>query len=320
MARVLIVDDSAVSLKLVEGILRSAGHEVVAASDGLEALEILSNSTFEVVVSDLSMPGLDGFQLLHAIRSSAEPPEVILLTGTATGDFDAAVRALRLGAHDYLVKPAHPEELRLSVRHAAQTWRLRDENRRLLARLEEMVWTDSLTGLGNRRSFDAALAREVSRSRRYASPLALIVFDLDHFKRTNDRWGHSAGDEVLRSFARIATVSFGEADLLFRIGGEEFVALLPFSGADGALVAAENFLDAIRKASIAFGGSEISVTVSAGVASLETGDASAAAFLARADRALYVAKEGGRDRASAAVSPGDPKEAPKGSEGREGSP
>jgi diguanylate cyclase (GGDEF)-like protein len=290
---------------------------VVAASDGLEALGILSNSTFEVVVSDLSMPGLDGFQLLRAIRSSAEPPEVILLTGTATGDFDAAVRALRLGAHDYLVKPAHPEELRFSVRRAAQTWRLRDENRRLLARLEEMVRTDPLTGLGNRRSFDEALSREVSRSRRYSSSLALIVFDLDLFKGTNDRWGHAAGDHVLRTFARAAAASFREADLLFRIGGEEFVALLPFTDASGGLVAAETFLSKVRKAPVPFGGSQIPVTASAGVAALEPGDASAEAFLARADAALYAAKEAGRDRARGARSSGEIGRAPKGSEGGE---
>jgi diguanylate cyclase (GGDEF)-like protein len=153
-----------------------------------------------------------------------------------------------------------------------------------------------LTGLLNRRAFDAAVRGEVARARRYRVPLSLVLFDIDHFKMINDTYGHPAGDEVLRHFARVGSGVFREADALYRHGGEEFVALLPHTPAEGATLAGERLLAALRSSPVRVGGRRIQVTCSAGVAELGPDDQDAPSLLARADAALYRAKGAGRDQ------------------------
>jgi two-component system cell cycle response regulator len=299
--RVLVVDDSALVRTIVGRILEREGFDVRTAEDGTDALRLIGAEPFEAVVSDLSMPGLDGFDLLVAIRALEVPPEVVFLSGARADDFTAAVRALRLGAHDFLTKPPREEDLVHSVNRAVETHRLREENRRLLLALERETRTDPLTGAGNRRAFAESLRLEMSRSRRYGSPLGLAVFDLDHFKRTNDTWGHAGGDEVLRAFADRARASQRDGDALFRLGGEEFAMLLPCTDVPGTLAAAERLLSDLRENPVPFGGESIPVTASAGVTGLEPKDGSGEDLLSRADAALYVAKRSGRDRAEASL-------------------
>jgi diguanylate cyclase (GGDEF)-like protein len=157
--------------------------------------------------------------------------------------------------------------------------------------------TDALTSLPNRRAFDQALEREVSRARRHKHFLAIAMLDIDHFKRVNDTYGHEGGDEVLRLFARTAAGALRKGDALYRYGGEEFVAILPHADLPGAAVAAERMIDAVRASQIRLGSATVQVTASAGVACLST--AGGAEALARADAALYEAKRGGRNRVCA---------------------
>lgn len=302
IGRILVVDDSALVRTIVGRILTREGFDVRTAEDGTGALRLIRAEPFEAVVSDLSMPGLDGFDLLVAIRTLEVPPEVIFLSGARADDFTAAVRALRLGAHDFLTKPPLEEDLVHSVSRAVETHRLREENRRLLLALERETRTDPLTGAGNRRAFAETTRLEMSRSRRYRSPLGLAVFDLDYFKRTNDTWGHAGGDQVLRAFADRARANQREGDALFRLGGEEFAILLPCTAVPGTVAAAERLLSDLRENPVSFGGESIPVTASAGVTGLEPGDRTIEDLLARADAALYVAKRSGRDRAEASMS------------------
>lgn len=299
IGRILVVDDSALVRTIVARILTREGFDVRTAEDGTDALRLIRAEPFEAVVSDLSMPGLDGFDLLVAIRTLEVPPEVIFLSGARADDFTAAVRALRLGAHDFLTKPPLEEDLVRSVSRAVETHRLREENRRLLLALERETRTDPLTGAGNRRAFAETTRLEMSRSRRYGSPLGLAVFDLDNFKRTNDTWGHAGGDRVLRAFAERARANQREGDALFRLGGEEFAILLPCTAVPGTVAAAERLLSDLRESPVPFGGESIPVTASAGVTGLEPGDRNIEDLLARADAALYVAKRSGRDRVEA---------------------
>lgn len=308
--RVLVVDDSAMFRVIVSRMLEREGYLVRCAEDGVAALALVPAERFDVVVSDLAMPGFDGFELLRALRASAEPPEVVFLSGARADDFEAAVRALRLGAHDFLTKPPREEELLHAVGRALETRRLKDENRRLLRELERETRTDPLTQAGNRRAFSEALRQEMSRTRRYGSPLGVAVVDLDHFKRTNDTWGHAAGDEVLRVFADRVRRILRDGDALFRLGGEEFVVLLPCTDLDGAAAAAERLLEALRESPVRHGESLVPVTASVGVTCLAPGDHGAEDLLARADAALYIAKRSGRDRVVASPDPGLPKLAP----------
>jgi diguanylate cyclase (GGDEF)-like protein len=299
-ARILVADDSALVRTIVRRTLEQGGHSVEEASDGASALRLLEAAPFDVVISDLSMPGLDGFAVLSAVKERGLSTEVIILTGARANDMRSAIRALRLGAHDYLTKPpASADEILLAVERALDTQRLQEANRRLVRELEMLSRTDGLTGLLNRRAFDESLLREVARARRYGVPLSVVLFDLDHFKRINDTYGHAGGDEVLRIFAAQASHQFREADTLYRYGGEEFVALLPHTDVNGARQAAERLCRTLRAVAIHSGAVVIRATCSAGVAELAASDADPTSLLRRADAALYAAKAKGRDRVEA---------------------
>jgi two-component system cell cycle response regulator len=299
--RVLVVDDNVVVRRLLVGRLRGAGCRVSEAVDGLAALEEFRRTPAEVVITDLSMPRLDGLELLAELRSHERPPEVVLLTGTRAGDAAAAVRALRLGAHDYIPKtPAAVEAVVLAVERAAEKWRLREENVRLVAELRRTSLTDGLTGVGNRRAFDEALPQEIARARRQGGRLGLVMLDLDRFKAINDAVGHAAGDEVLVAFTERLRSAAREADRLFRYGGDEFTLLVAEADPAVALGVAQRVVRATSEEPFRAGRRRFSVTCSAGVSVLAPDDGGAGGGLvARADAALYAAKRVGRNQAVA---------------------
>ena len=300
--RVLLVDDSRMIRRMVGLRLRAAGFLVSEADDGRAALESIARQPVEVVITDLHMPRLGGLGLLEALRRSEAAPEVILLTGTGRDDTQAAVQALRLGAHDYIAKDASSgDALALAVERAAEKWQLRMENTQLLASLRELSLTDGLTGIGNRRAFDEALRHEAARAHRCPAPLSLVMVDIDHFKALNDSHGHRAGDEVLVTFAGRLRSAVREADRLFRYGGEEFVMLLGDTNAAGAEVLAGRVVSAIASCPLAAGHLSLPVTCSAGVAELQPSDGcDGGGLVARADAALYDAKRAGRNRVATA--------------------
>jgi diguanylate cyclase (GGDEF)-like protein len=247
------------------------------------------------------MPELDGFGLLEAVKRKKQGPEVILLTGTHAHDMGSAIRALRLGAHDFLTKPpSGPDEVIVTVDRAVEKKRLREANTRLMRELEALSRTDPLTGALNRGAFEEALRREAHRARRYSFPLSLVMLDLDHFKAVNDTHGHRVGDGVLQQFvARMGTV-FRETDAMHRYGGEEFAALLPHTPIDGAVDAARRIVQATSSTPFAVGTLTLEVTASAGVATAALDDLDGVDLVTRADAALYEAKRGGRNRVVAA--------------------
>ena len=298
--RVLVVDDSRVVRAVLCSALRSGGFETYEAESGAEALKLLEAGGHDAVITDLKMPGLDGFAVLAEVKRRVPDVEVIVLTGTHAGDVSCAIRALRLGAHDYLAKtPASADEVLLTVERAVEKKRLKDANRRLLAELESLSRHDGLTGLWNRRSLQEALPRELARARRYNHALAVVMFDIDHFKNVNDAHGHQGGDIVLRAFAQtVSSVLRGE-DTLSRYGGEEFLAVLPETDERGALGAAERVVARVAKTPVLLGDGEIRITVSAGVSCLQPSTRDADDLVARADHALYEAKRRGRNQAVA---------------------
>ncbi len=295
--RVLLVDDDAFVRRIVAVHLERAGYEVIEAKDGTEALDRFEREQVQVVITDVGMPRLGGLGLLAALRERELAPEVILLTGSHASDTQAAVEALRLGAHDYLTKDiAAGEALALAVERASEKWRLRQENSRLLRELQRLSLTDALTGLGNRRAFDQALRQEVARAQRQYTELSLVLFDIDHFKRVNDTLGHPAGDEVLAEFARRLRSVARVSDRAFRHGGEEFAVLLGDTDSDGASGLAARVLMAVAGSSFVAAQRPVRLTCSAGVTELAASDVSPEALLRRADRALYEAKSSGRNR------------------------
>jgi two-component system cell cycle response regulator len=307
--RILVVDDSQVVRHVVSALLRKAGHRVDEAGDGNSAVHQLESAEYDVVITDLRMPERDGFGVLEAVRKASLSTEVIILTGTHAKDVDCAVRALRLGAHDYLPKtPQNAEQVILTVDRALEKKRLREANLRLLRQLEELSFTDPLTGALNRRAFDDSLRREVSRARRYGLVLSLVIVDLDHFKRINDTFGHPAGDEILKAFVKRLEQGLRESDLLHRYGGEEFAILLPHTGEAGARELAERLLASIAKEPFVVGRHDLRVTASAGLAWLAGPELDHLDLVDLADRALYLAKQRGRNRVECADVVAPPRE------------
>jgi two-component system cell cycle response regulator len=295
--RILVVDDSQVVRRAVGEMLRKAGHSVDEAGDGNSAVRRLEATEYDVVITDLRMPERDGFGVLEAVRQASLSTEVIILTGTHAKDVDCAVRALRLGAHDYLQKPPNnAEQVIVTVDRALEKKRLREANLRLLRQLEELSFTDPLTGALNRRAFDNALRREVSRARRYGLVISLLLIDLDHFKRVNDTLGHPAGDEILKAFVKRLERALRESDALHRYGGEEFAILLPHTAEAGGRELGERLLAATAREPFVVNHRDVVVTASAGLACLNGDELQHLDLVELADRALYLAKQRGRNR------------------------
>jgi two-component system cell cycle response regulator len=284
---VLIADDDGVTRAMVTAWLRHAGVEVVAARDGDEALVVATEQRPDLLLVDVTMPGRDGYDVCRAIQeASSTPPPVIFLTAHTTTT--ARVEGLDAGAVDYIVKPFEQAELLARVRAALRTKAVRDG-------YVEQATRDGLTGLLNRREIDIHADAAVTLAERHGRPLSLLMVDIDHFKRINDRFGHSAGDAVLREAAHRILTACRASDVVGRYGGEEFLLLLPETSAAEGVTTGDKLRRVLSERPVEVGELSIPVTASVGVASWGRGT-SAATLYGAADRALYRAKERGRNR------------------------
>ncbi|RKY21759.1 MAG: diguanylate cyclase response regulator [Planctomycetota bacterium] len=291
-ARILLVDDTPTVRYRYEILLRREGYEVDAACSAREALKILGDgSAHDLVVSDLRMPEMDGTELLVAIRSAPALQMLPLLMLTGSDEEQDVVRALELGAQDYVRKSCKPSELLARVKVLVHMKYLQDE-------LVYAGETDMLTKLSNRRFGVKRLTDEIARSRRYERKLAVAIIDIDHFKRVNDALGHQAGDDVLVAVASELSRVSRESDCIIRWGGEEFLFVFPETSCDKAAGIVERFRQHLEQHAVPIEGAEngmVSVTVSGGVAQLRDDD-SLESLIDRADAALYRAKDTGRNR------------------------
>jgi diguanylate cyclase (GGDEF)-like protein len=270
---------------------------VLEAVDGLRGLKLMLAEPVDVVVCDLEMPGLDGEKLLGVKRATPALASVPFLFLTASADIERRARLLEDGACDVVAKPFHPAELLARIRLHLNVKRLQDELREKNASLARLSTVDVLTGLRTRRYVHDLLSVEFLRARRYDTALAVMMADLDHFKKVNDRYGHPAGDTVLRGVSTTLLGSLRATDCAGRWGGEELLVVLPQNDARGAATLAERWRDRVAAESFeALEGERIPVTVSIGIAAYHPDFEDPAALVAAADRALYVAKEKGRDR------------------------
>jgi diguanylate cyclase (GGDEF)-like protein len=296
---ILLVEDSMTSMAVISRDLRQH-FRLRHARDGEEAWQMLQGDPeIELVITDIQMPRVSGQQLLKLIRLSDEPRiqnlPVIVMT-TANDNADKHLAFLN-GANDFLNKPIDPLELqaRLGVHHRlARTLRELEESLNALA---EQATTDSLTGLKNRRMFYGQSEQNLAACRRSGQDISVLLFDIDHFKKVNDTYGHHAGDEVLIHVARLLKNMMRSADTVARFGGEEFAALLPETNKLGAAVLGERIRATIEREKIVVGGQHIPVTVSIGVATLPASELETVDQLLRvADQRLYLAKHNGRNR------------------------
>jgi diguanylate cyclase (GGDEF)-like protein/putative nucleotidyltransferase with HDIG domain len=307
MARILIAEDEEALRQIMERQLRRAGHQVSLAEDGLAALERLMAEEFDVVLSDMKMPRLDGMGLLERANEIAPTTEFIILTGH--GNMENAVEAFRKGnVYDYLLKPLEDiNELDAVVARAAERRHLRSDNTRLIAelkaRIEELeearrtlaiqAERDSLTGLFNHR----AIHERVEALLEDGGSVAVIMMDLDCFKGFNDTYGHPVGDQVLKHLAEaLRRVANADGALLARYGGDEFVVALPNACAREAQTVAEKVREHLERNSfVGPDNTRLPLRLCYGIADSTTTGPSLSVLMAAADAALYSAKGGGGD-------------------------
>jgi two-component system cell cycle response regulator len=301
-ANVLIVDDRPSSYERLAGAL-SQYHQVEVETDPNLALVRAAESGVDVVLISLDLQGFDGLRLCSQLRSLERTRNVAIVLVAGMDDKARILRGLDIGAHDFLVRPVDRNELVARVRTQVRRKRFSERLRDSVQVSMELAITDGLTGLHNRRYFDAHFGVLFEDAVRRGAPLALMLLDIDKFKSVNDCHGHDAGDEVLREFAkRIKALTRG-VDLVARYGGEEIVVIVPDAALDEARFVAERIRERIGSVPFVLDRKNklLEVTVSIGVAAREPGDTSADLILKRADVALYRAKEEGRNRVVAAA-------------------
>ena len=287
--RLLVIDDSPDVHRLLKARLKQEEVEIISSESGESGLIELKAHRPDLVLLDIDMPTMDGFEVLRAIKDNSETVHIPVIVLSGLNSAEDKVSAFDLGAHDYIIKPFELTELRVRIRAALRL-------NFLLKMLAQRAQIDGLTGLWNRAYFDRRVQDEVARVQRHDGALSIAFFDADHFKSINDTFGHPAGDAVLQGLGQIIQRDSRQSDIACRYGGEEFVLIMPATGPADALA----FCDRLRlqiESVVWPRHPERKVTVSIGVAGSNppTG-VTAAAWVEAADKALYTAKKTGRNR------------------------
>jgi two-component system cell cycle response regulator len=294
--KVLIADDDPVSRRLLQVTLANSGYEILTAIDGGEALSALEEKDSpRLVILDWIMPQFDGVDVCRAIRTRALEPYTYIILLTVKGEQKEIIEGLEAGADDYITKPFDLLELKARLRAGRRILDLQDQ---LVASREQMRFEashDIQTGLLNHSAILENLRKEVLRARRERTDLGVILVDLDHFKSVNDKFGHMAGDTVLREVARRLRSGMRPYDYIGRYGGEEFVVLAPGCNLENTRALAERLRASIAGEPISDAAISVAVTASLGVS--EAVDSRTADEILKAtDEALYAAKALGRNR------------------------
>ncbi len=311
-SKILIIDDDITSILLLKNILKGQG-EVFFATSGEDGLSRVQSNLPDLILLDADMPSMNGFDVCAVLKADARSAQVPVIFVTSYSDIESETRALQLGAVDFITKPFSPPVVKARV-----------HNHLLLKQhidaLHVRATVDGLTGIANRRAFDETLDMEWRRAARRQESLALLLLDVDYFKRFNDQYGHPAGDACLRAVAQVlASVAQRPGDLAARYGGEEFAILMPNTSREAAMDIAESLCDKVKALAIPHCQSDVAshVTVSIGVYSLTAPctdhsirftkctsvkqrfacEEGADILVKAADQGLYLAKSSGRNRA-----------------------
>jgi diguanylate cyclase (GGDEF)-like protein len=291
---ILVVDDDAMVRDIVVEALRFGGFEADACGDGAEALERNATANYDLIVTDMRLPSLDGLSLIKRLKAAMSNTDVIVMTGY--GSIENAVECMKAGALEYLIKPFTVDQIQVAVKKAIEHRELRQ---RALERefYRELSYVDALTGVHNRRYLDEALAAEVAKSLRTGDPFLLLMIDIDDFKIYNDRNGHQKGDEALSKIGKLLKSACRGYDIVARYGGEEFAIVFPGAGLENAPELAGRILKGVSGEK--FDGEDRlpsgSLTVSIGVGCFPEHASNGDDLIRCADRALYEAKKAGKN-------------------------
>jgi two-component system, cell cycle response regulator len=307
--QILIAEDDPITRLLLELTIQKHGHQCFSAEDGLQAWQLFQNQSVDVIISDWMMPGIDGIELCHRVRGHAKEGYTYFIFLTALADKAHLLEGISMGADDYLVKPLDPNDLKIRLLVATRITGLHRELAIKKAELESLnvelyrqARRDSLTQLRNRLALSEDMEEISAISSRYNQNYCMVMCDIDYFKKYNDRYGHLAGDEVVRRVAGALKDTCRKGDKIYRYGGEEFLIILPYQSLASGEIAAEHYRKAVENLAITheLNLPEGLVTLSLGVAVLFPGDIqNMDRCLQEADQALYLAKEAGRNRVAA---------------------
>jgi len=297
MAKILIIDDSRLIAHVAKTILTKGGHEIFLAQDGLAGLEAAKAEQPDIILLDLIMPVMDGYQVCEQLKKEESTKEIPIIMLTSQAEPADKVKGLQMGALDYVTKPFDEGELVARVNIQLQLKELYEALQEKNRQLQEMANRDGLTGLFNHRYFHEQLSKDFLRARRYHEILSCVLLDIDHFKKFNDTYGHQTGDIVLSTLGRIIEDSVRDTDLAARYGGEEFTLVLYHTDGPAALYVAERLRQAVEGCEVDAEGKVLNVTISLGVATFPHEQIHDSKELIEcADKALYQAKENGRNR------------------------
>ncbi len=296
---ILIVDDDADIKNQISEYIALYGYSSSTAADAEEAINLLKIKNYDVVITDIKMPGMDGLALTDIIKKEYDS-DVIVITGYSENySYEEAVKK---GASDFVFKPVRLEELLLRLNRVLRERRLKKHRNQILKKLEKLAITDGLTKLHNSRHFYYAIELEIGRSNRYNHPLGLLLLDIDNFKHYNDSFGHLEGDKVLYTIGRTIKSLLRTMDSAYRYGGEEFTIILPETNIAKAETVGQRIRAAIESAQF-FPEPEkpVSVTISVGVTQYSPQE-TVSSFVQRADKAMYISKQHGKNLVTALLS------------------
>ena len=294
---ILVVEDEDKDIRLIKNYLQGEAYQIVVAKTGEETLSRVLKEKIDLVLLDILLPGMDGFQVVERLREMEGGKNLQIVALTNLQDMESKIKGIELGADDYLVKPINKHELRVRIRSLVKKKAYLDSLKNEYASAVQTAITDKLTGLYNRAYFEHFINLEIKRAERQTAFLSLIMMDIDDFKKYNDTLGHLAGDRILRDVGKLVRKSIREIDLAARYGGEEFVLVLPNTNIGGAVVVAERLKQIIVDHTFApedtLPGKRF--TASMGIAEYPTEAITVNDLIQSADEQLYRAKNAGKD-------------------------
>jgi diguanylate cyclase (GGDEF)-like protein len=292
---ILIVDDDRSVRTTMNEYIQNAGYTSETAASAEEAIELIKKNKYHVVITDIILPAMGGLELTKIIKKT-NSSDVIVVTGYS--DDYSYEEAINIGASDFVIKPVRLEELMLRLRRVLKERELTEERIRMMEKLQKLAITDGLTKLYNSRSFYSQLELEVDRFNRYQHPLSLLLLDIDNFKDYNDTYGHLEGDKVLVRFSQIIKSCLRANDSAYRYGGEEFTVLLPETGGERAKTVAQRIRKTLEMEKFTpKPGKDVQITISIGVTQYFPKE-ELSTFIQRADKAMYLSKQNGRNKVS----------------------
>lgn len=297
MAKILVIDDSRLISHVAKTILSKQGHEVILAQDGLSGLQTAKSEYPDLILLDLIMPVMDGYQVCEELKKEEKTKEISIIMLTSKAEPADKVRGLELGALDYVVKPFDEGELIARVNIQLRLKQLYEALQEKNQQLEKLANRDGLTGLYNHRYFHEQLSKDFLRAKRYHESLSCILLDIDYFKKFNDTYGHQTGDIVLSTLGQVIRDTIRDSDFAARYGGEEFAIILHYTERPAALHVAERLRKTVENCDVRDKDNVLRITISLGVATFPHEQIhNHKQIVEFADKALYKAKKNGRNR------------------------